>query len=71
MKEIYTDLEKPGINSKTFTIKLDDNWFKQNRNITLILGEDFNLLPDEPEIEKGIFTYKIKLTDIGQKKIFG
>lgn len=70
MKEIYTDLEKPEIESTTFNIKLEKGWLNHLKDVELKVGEDIAFIGEPKQIEKGYVTYTVKLISDKAKKLF-
>jgi hypothetical protein len=72
MKEVYTDLEKPGVNGTSFNLKLDQKWAIEFDPFEggLIVGHDIEFI-GEPIIGKdGMLEYKIKAISDKAKKMF-
>lgn len=73
-KEIYTDLEKPGIDSTTFYLKLDSHWLNEHIEKSkdfhdLIIGVDLDFV-GSPTTEGENIVYKMKAISDKAKKLF-
>lgn len=71
MKEVYTDLEKPGVNGTSFNLKLDKKWIVEYDPFEggLILGRDIEFV-GKPIKDGDEWTYKIKAISDKAKKMF-
>jgi len=72
MKEIYTDLEKPGINGTSFNLKLKQKWWAVEYDPFeggLIVGKDIEFI-GEPIKDGDEWIYKIKALSDRAKKMF-
>lgn len=71
MKEIYTDLERPGTESTHFNLKLDKPWLGYDLFTEgLIVGKDIEFIGEPIMGEDGILQYKIKALSNKAKKMF-
>ena len=71
MKEIYTDLEKPGVGHTSFNLKSDKDWVTtfDMLDTQLTIGVDIEFV-GEPTREGDNMIYKIKAISDKAKKMF-